>query len=79
MVDLTEISPCDGLLPLTIGATTLTEVAPGAMTSLAPYKGREAALSEALKAGHGWPVRRPTGPPARRARGRCGSVATWYC
>ncbi len=73
MVDLTEISPCDGLLPLTIGATTLTEVAPGAMTSLAPYKGREAALSEALKAGHGMAC-----PAPNRSTGKAGARAVWF-
>nr|WP_253196057.1 sarcosine oxidase subunit gamma [Roseovarius sp. PS-C2] len=46
-------SPCDGLLPLSIGGVTLSEGAPGAMTCLMPYKGRAGALSGALEAACG--------------------------
>ncbi|TMV08042.1 sarcosine oxidase subunit gamma [Ruegeria sediminis] len=66
-------SPCEGLLPLTVGSVTLTEEEPGVMTSVAPYKGCEEALSEALKAAHGMGY-----PAANRATGRAGSRAVWF-
>nr|WP_246849789.1 sarcosine oxidase subunit gamma [Rubellimicrobium arenae] len=43
------ISPAQGLgLPLAIGAAHLSEVDPGPVTSIAPFRGQEAALSRAL-------------------------------
>ncbi|NIZ15397.1 sarcosine oxidase subunit gamma [Phaeobacter sp. HF9A] len=53
MMELTETSPCAGLLPLRIGGWALEEVPPGALTLIAPYKGQEQALSAALEAVHG--------------------------
>lgn len=53
MAELSAKSPCEGLLPLTLGGLTVTEEAPGALTSLAPYKGQVAALDQALQAAHG--------------------------
>jgi methylglutamate dehydrogenase subunit D len=50
---LTALSPCAGLLPLSIGATKVVEVEPGQMTSVAPYNGQLNKLSKAMKAGHG--------------------------
>ncbi len=57
MVDLVEMTPCAGLVPVTAGALRLTEAAPGWVTVLAPYKGQQAALGRALKRAHGlgWP------------------------
>ena len=53
MDKLTALSPCAGLLPLTIGAAKVVEVDPGHMTSVAPYSGQQAALSKAMQAAHG--------------------------
>ncbi|MDK3019471.1 sarcosine oxidase subunit gamma [Pseudodonghicola flavimaris] len=57
MAELTAKSPCAGRLPLTIGAATVTEETLGPMTSIAPYRGRQADLAAALAAAHGlgWP------------------------
>lgn len=73
MVDLKAESPCAGLLPVTAGGLRLTEVTPGRMTSLAPYRDREAALSEAMQAAHGmaW-------PKSGRITGREGARAMWF-
>lgn len=50
MVDLIAKSPCAGLLPVSHGDVTLSEIVFDAITSVAPLKGQEAAVSEALKA-----------------------------
>lgn len=73
MLELTSKSACAGLLPLSIGALVLSEETPAAMTSVAPHKGREAALSEALKAAHGMAF-----PAAGRATGRADARAVWF-
>ena len=65
MASLIALTPCAGLLPLTIGGITITEVVPEALTSVAPFKGQKKAVSDALKAqvGAGLPaVNRRTGP-----------------
>jgi len=72
VVELTPKSPLDGMAPLAIGTVTLSEVAPGRLTSVAPYKGRAAALSEALQAAHGLAApgpNRATGGEGARAIG----------
>ncbi|WP_245823201.1 sarcosine oxidase subunit gamma [Antarctobacter heliothermus] len=53
MVELTALMPCNGILPITIGETTLSEVDPGRITALMPFRGQHAALTEALQAAHG--------------------------
>lgn len=53
MVDLIAKSPCDGLLPVTIGTLSVSEVESTSLTSLAPFKGQSIALGKALKAAHG--------------------------
>lgn len=53
MADLTPLSPCDGLLPLSFGDITLSEVPEGPITAILPYRGQEAALSKALTSAHG--------------------------
>ena len=62
---LTPLTPCAGLLPITLGGLTLAEVAPGPMALLAPRaekgagqgSGQGAALAAALAAqGLGWPA-----------------------
>lgn len=73
VIDLRAKSPCDGLLPLTVGGVTVSEVDAGCMTSLAPYKGQEEALSEALKAAHGMGL-----PAPNRATGKDGARAIWF-
>lgn len=73
MAELIARTPCAGLLPLKIGGVDLTEEDPGAMTSLEPFRGQEAALSDALKAAHGmaWPA-------PNRATGKAGARAVWF-
>ena len=73
MVDLEAKSPCAGLLPLRIGAMTLAEETQGAMTLIAPFRGRDAALSDAMKAAHGIAF------PAPGCRsGAQGAGAIWF-
>lgn len=73
MADLIAKSPCDGLLPLTIGGMSLVEETPEAMTSVAPYAGKAEALGEALKAAHGMGY-----PAPGRSTGKAGSRAIWF-
>ena len=73
MADLLAKSPCDGLLPIKIGTTSLTELDPGAIWSLSPFRGQDGALSDALKAAHGM-----TWPAPNRARGKVGARAIWF-
>ena len=58
MAKLIATTPCAGLLPLTIGSVTLTEVDAGRVTLIAPLAGAQKATSEALKAavGVGFPA-----------------------
>lgn len=72
MAELIAKSPCDGLLPITIGSVTATEEDPGRITSVALYKGQGTALSEALKAAHGMAF-----PAPNRATGKAGARAIW--
>ena len=53
MDELKAQTPCAGMLPLRIGGVELSEADARRMTLLAPFKGREAALSDALKRAHG--------------------------
>lgn len=73
MVELTAKSPLDGMAPLNIGDMTVSEVEAGVMTSVAPYKGLDAKLSEALKAAHGMAA-----PAPNRATGKAGARAVWF-
>ncbi|MGI9367797.1 MAG: sarcosine oxidase subunit gamma [Ruegeria sp.] len=66
-------SPCADLLPLTVGSVTLSEEDAGAITSIAPFKGRQKALSDAMKSAHGM-----TYPAANRATGKSGARAVWF-
>lgn len=72
MVKLVAKSPCDGVLPLEINRLNLTEVAPGVITSVAPYAGQEAAASTALKALIGAEI-----PAPNRSTGRDGARVVW--
>lgn len=53
MAELLAKSACEGLLPLTVGALSLSESAPAALTTLAPYRGQQQALDKAMTAAHG--------------------------
>lgn len=69
MVKLIAKSPCDGLLPITIGNVTLSELRPTALTSVMP--GRSADMDMFKKA---------TGcafPAPNRATGKLGARAVW--
>ncbi|MFU8882792.1 MAG: sarcosine oxidase subunit gamma [Rhodobacterales bacterium] len=78
-ITLAAVSPCAGLLPLQIGALTLSEVDPGHLTALAPYHGKAEALGTALKAAHGMAL-----PAANRmtskdgTTGKDGAFALWF-
>lgn len=58
MVNLVAKTPCAGLLPVTVGTVSITEVEIGPVTLVAPYKGRKTAVSDALKSalGVGFPA-----------------------
>ncbi|MDG2340332.1 MAG: sarcosine oxidase subunit gamma family protein [Paracoccaceae bacterium] len=53
MVDLTAKSACEGLLPISVGSVTLSEIVPENLISVAAYKGQSKALSTALDAARG--------------------------
>lgn len=73
MADLIALSPCDGLLPVTIGRLSLSEDLPEAMTSIAPYAGQQEALSAALDAAHGMVF-----PAINRSTGKAAARAIWF-
>ncbi len=53
VVDLTSLTPCNGILPLSNDGVTLSEIDPGRITALMPFRGQREALTEALQAAHG--------------------------
>lgn len=73
MAELIAKSPCDGLLPLTIGTVTLSEETPAQITHLAPFNGQDKAFSAALKAAHGMAA-----PAPGRSSGKATSRALWF-
>lgn len=73
MVELKAKSPCDGLLPLTIGRIKLSEADLGVLTSVAPYAGKTKATSAAMTKAHGVAF-----PAANRALGKDGARAVWF-
>ena len=66
-------TPCDGLLPLTIGTVSVTEVDPGAIHAVSAFQGQAKSLSEAMKAAHGMAL-----PAPNRATGKSGARAVWF-
>ncbi|PSL20023.1 sarcosine oxidase subunit gamma [Shimia abyssi] len=72
MAEMNAKSPCDGLLPIAAGDVHLSEIPMTLMTSISPFKGQTAALSEALKAAHGMAL-----PAPNRATGRDGARVVW--
>lgn len=73
MADLIAKSPCEGVLPVTHGSVTLSEVEMTTLTSLAPFKGQDKALSDALKEAHGMAL-----PAVNRASGKEGARTVWF-
>ncbi|MBF9030219.1 sarcosine oxidase subunit gamma [Rhodobacterales bacterium HKCCE3408] len=72
MADLIATTPFAGLLPLTRGETTATEIVFDAITSVAPYSGREKAVSKALAARTGAAF-----PEPNRTTGKADARAVW--
>lgn len=66
-------TPCDGLLPLTVGSVTLSEEDAGAIHSISPFKDQQKAVSDAMKAAH-----EMTYPAANRMTGKAGARAIWF-
>ncbi len=73
MGELVTKSACEELLPLQIGGVQLSELTQTRMTSLAPKRGQEDALSDVLKGAHGMAL-----PAVNRATGREGARAIWF-
>ncbi|MFV1443496.1 MULTISPECIES: sarcosine oxidase subunit gamma [unclassified Phaeobacter] len=73
MVKLIAKSPCAGLLPVQVGDLSLREATLEEMTTLAPYAGQDAALSEVLSAAHGlrWPM-------PNRSNSKAGARIIWF-
>ncbi|MFK7881366.1 sarcosine oxidase subunit gamma [Roseobacter sp.] len=70
MVELIAKTPCEGLLPVSVGTMTLREVDLGQLTSVSPYLGKQNEVSDALQSAHGldWPApNRTTGKEKARA------------
>ena len=72
MVDLIARTPLGGIAPRSIGAVTLSEISHEAITSLAPFRGQEAAVSAALKKRFGAAFPKPG-----RYTGKAGARALW--
>ncbi|MFC6637605.1 sarcosine oxidase subunit gamma [Sulfitobacter sp. JBTF-M27] len=72
MVELIQISPCAGLLPITLGSVTLDEQDVGRLTSLSPF-GDASDLSAALEKAHGC-----TWPKPNRSTGKDGGRCIWF-
>lgn len=73
MAELIARTPCEGLLPVTVGGFSLTGVENVVLTSLAPYRGQEPALSAALKSAHGLAF-----PAPNRTTGKAGARVVWF-
>ena len=70
MLKLTTKTPLEDLLPISIGAITLSDETPAFMTLIDCPNGSEAKVSEALKKVHGIPLSAPNRTTAR-AKNRC--------
>ena len=73
VAELIAKSPCDGLLPVTVGGLTLAEEDLGALTTLAPFSGQDKALGAALEAAHGMKL-----PSPGRSTGKAGARVIWF-
>ena len=72
MVELTERTPCAGLLPITLGGVTLDEMTPGWLTSLKALQAGDA-LSAALEKAHGMAL-----PAPNQSTGKEGARCLWF-
>ena len=72
MTRLLALTPCAGLLPREIGTVRLTEVEPGPIHLIAPFKGQAKAVSTALKEALG------VGLPAPNRNLAAGDVRTLW-
>jgi sarcosine oxidase subunit gamma len=70
---LAEKTPGAGLFPITCGEVRITEESVGQITSIAPYKGRDAACSDALQGAHGMKF-----PAPNRSTGKAGARVVWF-
>lgn len=73
MADLIAKTPCAGLLPLTVGSVSVSEVDTGTMTIVSPYHGQDKRVSEALKAAHGVAL-----PAPNRSTSKGDARAVWF-
>lgn len=73
MAELMAKSACDGLLPVSAGTVSLSEIDLGVLTSLASHKRGGKALRAALRSSHGMAF-----PAANRATGKEGERAIWF-
>jgi sarcosine oxidase, subunit gamma len=73
VVKLVALSPCAGLLPVTIGTVTLTEVMVTSAVSVAPFSGQAKKVSTTLKraTGAGFPE------PGQALAGKDGARNLW--
>ena len=72
MANLIARNPCEGLLPVTIGSVTISEVLIDRMASVAPFRGKEAAVSKALKTACGIAI-----PAPNRTTSKGAARAVW--
>lgn len=72
MAELIAKTALGTLLPITEGAMTLTEIEPGHITSIAPFRGKAEAVTSVLHTAHGcaWPA-------PNRCTGKAGARALW--
>lgn len=73
MTRLAEKTPGAGLFPIARGEVRALEQEAGQMTSIAPFRGQNAACSKALKAAHGMAF-----PAPGRSTGKTGARALWF-
>ena len=72
MAELIAKSPLSDLLPLKIGANEIAELSLDAITSIAPFKGQDAAVSDALKTQIGAALPKPN-----RTTGKANARVVW--
>lgn len=73
MVELIAKTPCDGMLPLTVGPFRLIEEETTQITLMAPLNGQDKALSGALEKAHGTKL-----PAVNRSTGKAGQRLIWF-
>ncbi len=73
MVDLIARTPLNAMAPRTIGNVTLSELTFDAITSLAPFKGQQKSVSDALKGQIDAALPKPN-----RATGKAAARVVWF-